>query len=98
MVAFYVGIDQVQIAAPDLHAPDFRADNSAARFYLYGNGLSILSDGSFHGKPIDIGLDVFFLLPAGPVEALPEVSLPIEQSHRHQRNAQIRRALDVIAG
>ena len=33
---------------------------------------------SFHGQLIDIGLDIFFLLPAGPIEALAEISLAIK--------------------
>ena len=98
MIAFDVGVEQKQIAASDLHAPDFRADGSAAGFHLNGYRLAVRSDGSFHGQLIDIGLDIFFLLPAGAIEALAEVSLAIKQSHGHQRNTQIGRALDVIAG
>ena len=79
MVAFNVGVEQKQIAAADLHAPDFRADGSAAGFDLNGDGLAVRSDGSFHGKLVDIGLDVFFLLPAGSIEPLPEISLAIKQ-------------------
>ena len=98
MIAFDVGVEQKQIAAPDLHAPDFRADGSAAGLDLNRDGLAVRSDGGFHGQLVDIGLDVFFLLPAGAIEALPEVSLAIKQSDADQGNAQVGRALDVIAG
>jgi len=98
MVAFNVGVDQQQIAAPDLHAPDFRPDSSAASLHMHSYGFAVRSDGNFHGQLIDIGLNVFFLLPTGTVEALAEVSLTVKQSHGHQRNAQVGGALDVIAG
>ena len=50
------------------------------------------------GSLIDIGLDVFFLLPAGAIEALAEISLAVKQSDADQRNTQVGSALDVIAG
>ncbi len=97
-VAFDVGIEQQQIAAPDLHAPDFRADGAAAGLDLHRDRLAVRSDRRFHGQLVDIGLEVFFLLPAGAIQALAEISLAVEQADADQRNVQIGRALDVIAG
>ena len=98
MIALDVGIEQEQIAASDLHAPDFGADGAAAGFDLNRDRLAVRSDGGFHRQLVDIGLDIFFLLPAGAIEPLAEISLAVEQADADQRNAQIGRALDVIAG
>jgi hypothetical protein len=46
---------------------------------------------------VDIGFEVFFMLPAVAIEALAEISLAIKQAHADQRDAQIGSALDVIA-
>src|SRR4029077_19126402 len=44
-----------------------------------------------------VGLNIFFLLPAGAVEALAEISLAVEQADTDERNAKVGGALDVIA-
>ena len=71
---------------------------AAARFDLDGDRLAVLADRRLHRKLADVGRQVFFLLPAGAVQPLPEISLAIEQADADQRNVQIGRALDVIAG
>ena len=50
------------------------------------------------GSWLDVGLEVLLLLPAADVEPLAEIALPVEQSDADERNVQVRRALDVIAG
>src|SRR6266581_9085392 len=97
MIAFDVGIEKKQIAAPNLHAPDFGADRSAAGFDLYSDWFAVRADRRFHGQLADIGLDIFFLLPASAVETLAEISLAIEQADCDQGNSQVGGALDVIA-
>ena len=59
---------------------------------------AVFPDGGFHGKLVDIGLQVLFALPAVAIEALAEISLAIKQAHADERNAEIGGALDVIAG
>ena len=98
MIAFDVRIEQKQIAASHFHAPDFGADGAAAGLDLHGDRFAVRSDGGFHGQLVDIGLEIFFLLPAGAIQALPEISLAVKQADADQRNAQIGGALDVIAG
>ena len=59
---------------------------------------AVFSDGRFHGKLVDIGLEIFFALPAVAIEALAEISLAIEQADADEGDAEIGGALDVIAG
>src|SRR4051812_16835005 len=47
MIAFDVGIEQIEVAAPDAHAPDFGADGSATGFYLDGDRFAGDADGGF---------------------------------------------------
>ena len=61
-------------------------------------GSPLRPDRRFHGQLIDIRLEVFFLLPAVAIQALPEVALAIKQADADQRNTQVGCALDVIAG
>ncbi len=97
-IAFDVGIEQQQIAASDFHAPDFGADRAAACLDLHRHRLAVGSDGGFHRQLVDVGLQIFFLLPAVAIEALAEITLAVKQADADQRDIQIRRALDVIAG
>src|SRR6266851_3128920 len=47
---------------------------------------------------VKIVVDVAFVLPARFVELLSEIAFLVEQTDRHQRNAQIAGGLQVIAG
>ena len=61
-------------------------------------GLPSLPMADFHRQLVDVGVEVLFLLPAVDVEPLPEVALAVEQADADQRDAEIGRALDVVAG
>ena len=61
-------------------------------------GSPDLADGHFHGQLADVGLKILFPLPAVPIQPLAEISLAVEKPHAHQRNIEVRGALDVIAG
>ena len=41
MVAFDVGVEEKQVAAPDLHAPDFGPDGAAAGLHLHRDGFAV---------------------------------------------------------
>ena len=97
-VAFDVGVEKQQVAAPNFHAPDFGADGAAAGLDFDRNRRAVGPDGGFHRQLADIGLNVFFHLPAILIEPLAEVSLAIKQTDANQRNTQVGCALDVIAG
>ena len=60
-------------------------------------GWPLVADRRLHGQLVDVGLQIFFLLPAALVQALAEISLAVKQPDADQRNVQIRSALDVIA-
>src|SRR5260370_38349814 len=91
-------MEQEKSAASSFPAPPSGADGAATGMDLALDGLAAGSDGRFHGQLVDIHLQVFFLLPAAAVEPLPEVALAIKQADADERNAQVRGALDMIAG
>ena len=98
-IAFDVGIEQQQIAASHLHAPDFGADGSAAGFDLYGDRFAVRPD---RRLPSAVWLTSVWMYSSCcqpvAVEALAEISLAVKQADADQRNVQVRGALDVIAG
>ena len=96
-VAFHVRVEQQQVDAAYLDLPHLGFDGAAASVNLHCDRLAIGADGGLHGQLIDVGADVLLLLPAGLVEPLQEVSLPIEQADAHQRNVEVGGALDVVA-
>ena len=51
-----------------------------------------------HRQRAVIDVDVVLVLPAVAIEPLPEVALVVVQADADERNAEIRGALDVIAG
>ena len=69
-----------------------------ARIDLHHDRSAVFPDGRFHGKLVDIGLEILLALPAVAIEALAEISLAIKQAHANQRDPEIGGALDVIAG
>ena len=50
------------------------------------------------GSSAVIDVDVVLVLPAVAIEPLPEVALVVVQADADERNAEVRRALDVVAG
>ena len=68
-----------------------------AGFDLHYDRSAVGPDRRFHGKLVDIGLEVFLMLPAVAVKTLAEISLAIKQAHADERDAEIGGALDVIA-
>ena len=97
-VGLDVGIEQQQIATSNFHAPHARANRTSARIDLHLNRLAVRADRRLHRKMIHVILGVLFLLPTFIVEALAEISLAVEQADSDERNVEVGRALDVIAG
>src|ERR1700681_4091254 len=97
-IPFDIRVEQQEVAASYFHAPDLRANGSATRLDLHRDRLALGPDRRFHWQQIDIGGQIFFLLPAAAVQPLAEISLAVKQADAHQRNTQVGRALDVIAG
>ena len=98
-IAFDIGIEQIEMDAADLHFPDRQLERVIRIIErdLDQDRLAVVIQhlGRRLGPRFEIGGDI--LLPAVVVEPLAEISLPIEQRHRHQRQAEIARLLDVIA-
>src|SRR5215472_2008452 len=96
-ISIDIRIEQVQIPASHTKTPDLCANHAATCFDLHHHGLAVCSDGAFHRQLIDVGLEIFLLLPTVAVQPLPEIALAIKQSHANQGDIQIRRALEVVA-
>src|SRR6202034_131588 len=97
-IVFYIGIEEKQVAASNLHAPDFGVNGTFASLDLHRDWLAILADRDLQGQLTDVSLQIFFLLPAINIQTLAKISLPIKQPDANQRNREIRCALDVVAG
>ena len=97
-IAFHVGIEQKQIATAHSNAPDFCADRTMTGIDLHHDRSAVFPDGRFHGKLVDIGLQVLLVLPAIAIEALAEIGLAIKQAYADEGDAEIGGALDVIPG
>ena len=97
-IAFHVRIEQEQIAASNCHPPDFGMNGAAARLDLHHYRPAVFADRRFHGQLGDVGCKIFFLLPTVAIQALAEISLAVKQADADQRNAEIGRALDMVAG
>ena len=97
LVAFDVGIEEEQRVAADRELPDARGNRSGARLDRDGH-RDALAERRPHRQRAMIDVDVVLVLPAVAIEALPEVALVVVQADADERNAEVRGALDVIAG
>ena len=97
-VAFDVRVEQQQGAAPDRHRPDPRRDRAGAGLDADGDGAAVLRRRRPDRQRRGVDVEVLLLLPAVAVEALPEVALVVVEADADQRDAEVGRALDVIAG
>src|ERR1700691_6806118 len=88
-IALHIGVEQKKIAATHLHAPHLGVNGSVTGIDLHHDGTPVFSDGRFHGKLADIGLEVFFMLPAVAIKALAEISLAVKQAHSDKWNSEI---------
>ena len=98
-VGLDVGVEQQQGDPPDLGLPDVRRQGAAAGQGEVDPargavGLPQQADGQF----VRVQEGVALLLPADPVEGLPEVAVPVEQPHADDRDAEVAGGLEVVAG
>src|SRR6185295_5997047 len=75
----------------------FRVNKTTARFNLHVDGLAAYADRRLHRQFVGVRLQVFFLLPAVPIEPLTEISLAVKQADADQWNVEIGCALDVVS-
>src|SRR5271154_773006 len=97
-IGFYVRIEKKQVAASHRYTPDFGMNRTVAGLDLHHDGPSIPADRGLKRQLIDVGLQIFFLLPAVTIQALAKISLPIKQTDADERNGEIGRALDMVSG
>jgi hypothetical protein len=58
-------------------------------FDLNRDRLAVRTDCSSAGQLIDVGFEIFLLLPAATIEPLPEVALTIKELNADQWNAEV---------
>ena len=96
-VSVDVGVEQEQLVAADRDLPHLRAQRLARQRDLDDDRLAVRGQRGLGGQQLRRRAHVFGVLPAVAADALAEVRLPVEQAHRHQRQPQVGRALQVVA-
>ena len=77
-IAFDIAVEQVQRNASDAHEPDSCLQLAVERVDRNRDRIALGIAGRFHRHVFDLGVEVFFLLPAFAVEVLPEIALVVE--------------------
>ena len=96
-VAVHVGVEQQERVAADRDPPDAGDDPSGPRLDLDGDRHAV-ARGRLHRQLPMIDVDVLLALPAVAVEPLPEVALVVVQADADERDAEVGRALEMVAG
>ena len=85
-------VEQIQRDPPDVGAPDGDADVLAGEIEVHRQA----GTGERHAGWLELGEPL--LLPTVGVEVLAEVALRVQQSDSNERDTEVRRCLEVIAG
>ena len=96
-VAVDVRVEQQQRVAADRGLPDARADRPGPRLDLDGHRQAVAHRRLHRQQPV-IDVDVLLVLPAVAIEPLTEIALVVVEADADERDAEIRRALEMIAG
>ena len=97
LIALDVRVEQQQRVPPDGQLPDARAIVPVRVSIDTMTGAPSSTAGSIGSTPA-VDVEVFLVLPAVAVEALREIALVVVQTDADERNPEVGRALDVIAG
>ena len=92
------GVEQEERHAPDLHTPDLHLNLALANRDAYRDRLAVLPPDEGRGQAFRIGVDPVLVLPAGGVDPLPEVPLPVQETDGHERQRAVGGLLDEVAG
>ncbi len=95
-VAVDVRIEQQQGVPPDRDLPDAGDDGTRSRLDLEDERFAI-AQRRLNGQQLAVDVEIILVLPPFVIEPLTEVSLVVVQADADQRDAEIRRALEVIA-
>ena len=98
LVAFDVRVEQQQRVAADGELPDARERCVPVRVSIATVTGSPSLQRRPHRQRAVVDVDVVLVLPALAIEPLPEVALVVIEADADQRHAEVRRALDVVAG
>ena len=92
-----VGVQHQQRHPADLSHPDLRVQSAPREWDVDPKwALVIVQQGQRQG--VRVKQRITLLLPAGGVERLPEVSLPVEQPNADDRDSKIACGLEMVAG
>jgi hypothetical protein len=94
-----VRIQQIQADPPDLRHPELGLDDAAGKAVEADEHLAaVMAQHRTHGQVLKAGIRIIGLLVALGVDALGEITLPVENTHAHEGQGQIAGGLAVIAG
>lgn len=98
-VGLDVGVEEQQRDPSDLGLPDVRGEGAAAgQGEVDPAGGAVVLPEQADREFVRIEQRVALLLPAVPVEGLPEVAVPVEQADADDRDAEVAGGLEVVAG
>ena len=92
----HVGVQQVQGDPAHADVPDLGLDVPPGELHLH-HGRRVVAEHLGDGEIVEVVPREQLELPSVGVEALAEVALLVQQSHPHQRDAQLGGALEVVA-
>ena len=93
-----VCIQQVKRHAPNVSTPNLRAYDPLANQYFHKQRRAVFSLHLIERQLFRISFTVKLFLPADEIEALAKVTVVIKQPDRYERQIQIARRLQMIAG
>lgn len=98
LILFHVGVEQDQRHATDLRLPELCGAGRSGEIDLDAQRRPVVAAKQGQRHRVRVESRVVLLLPSVRVQPLPEVALPVEKSDRDERDAEIARGLEVVAG
>ena len=93
-----VGVEEDERDAADVDLPRGEAQRALGERDLEEERLAVLAQAARDGEAVHVVLRVALDLPAGGVDLLLEVALAVEEADADERDVEVGRALEVVAG
>src|SRR6266581_384262 len=93
-----IRVQQIELYPSDAHTPGAGPDGPAAHRHFDQNRLLLCILDQFKRQFVSIVFPVRFFLPATEIQTLSKVTEAIEQADRHERQIEIARRFQMIAG